>query len=731
MTNRKPSRGITQKGRLGVLAVSLLLLIAVSAFVDGELIPNPGSGSLWFYSAALTLMLSDLVLEPWYTRPADAFANAVAVLLASFAAGSSGLEVSQSTFDAGRNSCIAASSLVLIFALVAMLTLKPEGGVQGRLHRIAFVLASTFGRARVIFSAFFAVTAAAAFAKSPDKLLVLYLMGGLLLWTTPLQTALERLIAVGRRDDDRRKVVIQEVAQPRTAFLVSGQGSPPVVIGQTLRRGSGLAAVVVDVSEAEKLQRIQAFIEDGLTVGAGEDLQVGSVDELDPRVIGAIGKQTSLDRLVVRGGGSRFDEIGLREGGLIEADVRGGRILFQVVDVEIEAASPEASSRSQRVRLMARKLGRWDDEAQGFSHGDWIPTPGAPARMAAEHRTKAIDEALVGRIPDTDYGTEYDPVTGTTHNTAVLGILGVGKTTLAAELTWRTLEKGARVIVIDITNEYAKLFQSLFGPDEQTKLEDEINESIRSRMQATDYQGDHAGNKSLFEKVIRDRFDLFFAGDERLLILNPANLAVSRDDGGFADNRNNARRIVSLNPAEVTAIVAREVLRQVSGEITDELKVCLVLEEAHSLAPEWNSTANDGEKQAATATARALMQGRKFGFGSIVVTQRTATVTKSILNQCNTVFALRVYDQTGTEFLGNFIGADYARLLANLPDRHAIVFGKASSCHSPLLVELNDANLLESWRDSIISGLRGGAALELDDGESPDGGDVEAQASDN
>jgi uncharacterized protein DUF87 len=713
-----------------VLAVSLLLLAAVSALVDGEPVPRPGSDSLWFYSAALTLMLSDLVLEPWYTRPADAFANAVAVLLASFAAGLSGLEVSRSTFDAGRDACIAASSLILLAALVAMLTLDPRRGAQGRLHRSAFVLASTFGRARVIFSAFFAVTAAAAFAKSPDKLLILYLMGGLLLWTTPLQTALERIIAIRRGDDKQAQLVVEEIAQPRTAFLASGVESA-LKVGQSLLRGEEAVALVVDLSEAEQLQQVQAFLEERVILSTGDRLVAGAVDDSGRRVIGAIGKQTSLDRLVVRGGGNRFDEVGLREGGLVEADVRGNRILFQVVDAEVEAAPPEGSSRSQRVRLVARKLGRWDDEAQEFAHGDWIPTPGAPARMAAVDRTKAIDTTLVGRIPDTDYGTEYDPVSGTTHNTAILGILGVGKTTLAAELTWRTLEKGARVIVIDITNEYAKLFEALFGADQQVGLEREINESTRARMQATDYQGDHAGNKTLFERVMRERLDRFFSGDERLMILNPANLLVSRDDGGFADSRNEARRIVSLNPAEVTAIIAREVLQQVAGEITEDLKVCLVLEEAHSLAPEWNSTANDGEKQAATATARALMQGRKFGFGSIVVTQRTATVTKSILNQCNTVFALRVYDQTGTEFLGNFIGTDYARLLANLPDRHAIVFGKASSCHSPLLIELNDAERLGDWRESIaaeIRGLENPGAAEADlDGSSTIGDGNTAQ----
>lgn len=697
---------MTQRGRLGVLAISLSVLVAVSALVDGELVPQPGSGSLWFYAAALTLMLSDLVLEPWYTRPADAFANAVAVLLASFASDPSGLQVSQSAFDTGRAFCIAVSLFILLAALSAMLTLDPRRGVQSLVHRSAFVVASTFGRARVIFSAFFAVTAAAAFAESPDKLLVLYVMGGLLLWTTPLQTVLERLLVARREGGEAPRLILDEVAQPRTAFLTSA-AEPPVQVGQSLLRSDELIGLVVDVSEAENLQKVQASLLEGVALSPGDQLALAPVVDSDLRVIGAIGKQTSLDRLVVRGGGARFDAVELREGGLIEADVRGSRILYQVVDAEIEAAAPEGSSRSQRVRLMARKLGRWDEEAEEFAHGDWIPKPGSPARIAAVDRTKTVDPKLVGRIPDTDYGAEYDPVTGTTHNTAILGILGVGKTTLAAELTWRTLKKGARVIVIDITNEYAQLFESLFGPEQQAVLESEINESIRTRMQATNYEGDHAGNKTLFENVMRERLDLFFGGNERLLILNPANLLVSRDDGGYADSHNNARRIVSLNPAEVTAIIAREVLKQVSGEITEDLKVCLVLEEAHSLAPEWNSTANEGEKQAATATARALMQGRKFGFGSIVVTQRTATVTKSILNQCNTVFALRVYDQTGTEFLGNFIGTDYARLLANLPDRHAIVFGKASSCHSPLLIELNDSEALSEWRGSIAEELSG------------------------
>lgn len=89
-------------------------------------------------------------------------------------------------------------------------------------------------------------------------------------------------------------------------------------------------------------------------------------------------------------------------------------------------------------------------------------------------------------------------------------------------------------------------------------------------------------------------------------------------------------------------------------------------------------------------TAKAVLQGRKYGLGCLVITQRTANVMKTVLNQCNTVFALRTFDATGMEFLSNYIGEDYAGVLSTLEDRHAIVFGRASSCKQPVLVRIND-----------------------------------------
>lgn len=127
------------------------------------------------------------------------------------------------------------------------------------------------------------------------------------------------------------------------------------------------------------------------------------------------------------------------------------------------------------------------------------------------------------------------------------------------------------------------------------------------------------------------------------------------------------------------------------------------LEEAHSLVPEWNAATGDAEKWAVNGTARAVLQGRKYGFGCLLVTQRTASVTKSILNQCNTIFALRAYDATGAGFLENYIGAAYAPILAALKNRQAVVYGRASSCQAPIAVRLNDAATFDTavWQPRV------------------------------
>jgi len=86
--------------------------------------------------------------------------------------------------------------------------------------------------------------------------------------------------------------------------------------------------------------------------------------------------------------------------------------------------------------------------------------------------------------------------------------------------------------------------------------------------------------------------------------------------------------------------------------------------------------------------AQIALQGRKYRVGLLVIAQRTATVSKTVLTQCNTIISFSCFDETSINFLSNFYGRDYAELVPNLPSLHAVAFGKGIRSARPLIVEI-------------------------------------------
>lgn len=172
------------------------------------------------------------------------------------------------------------------------------------------------------------------------------------------------------------------------------------------------------------------------------------------------------------------------------------------------------------------------------------------------------------------------------------------------------------------------------------------------------------------------------------MILNPDIHNVSKAASAF-----NITGKVDLTPAEKTRLISERLIANASGlGETNDARYLIVLEEAHSLVPEWNSISNEGDKNATNGTAKVILQGRKYGLGTLVITQRTANISKSILNQCNTIFAMRIFDDTGKQFLENYIGSDYSNLLPTLEERHCIAIGKSMKLKQPVILQLNHMN---------------------------------------
>jgi DNA helicase HerA-like ATPase len=86
--------------------------------------------------------------------------------------------------------------------------------------------------------------------------------------------------------------------------------------------------------------------------------------------------------------------------------------------------------------------------------------------------------------------------------------------------------------------------------------------------------------------------------------------------------------------------------------------------------------------------AQIALQGRKYRVGLLVITQRTATVSKTVLTQCNTMITLSCFDETSLDFVKNIYGEAHAKMIANLRPLHAVVFGKAVRSERPVVVEI-------------------------------------------
>jgi hypothetical protein len=113
----------------------------------------------------------------------------------------------------------------------------------------------------------------------------------------------------------------------------------------------------------------------------------------------------------------------------------------------------------------------------------------------------------------------------------------------------------------------------------------------------------------------------------------------------------------------------------------------ILLEEAHSFVPEWNFALRNQQDEV-SYTTRMIMQSRKFGLSFVIVSQRTAVVSKSALSQCENYIILRTIDQTSLDYLESVVGKEMRDAIPSLDRYEAICVGPAFSAEEPVIVSL-------------------------------------------
>jgi DNA helicase HerA-like ATPase len=124
---------------------------------------------------------------------------------------------------------------------------------------------------------------------------------------------------------------------------------------------------------------------------------------------------------------------------------------------------------------------------------------------------------------------------------------------------------------------------------------------------------------------------------------------------------------------------------RVSGELS--LPALLLLEEAHNFAP--GHAESTAERQAITTTRQIAQEGRKFGVGLILISQRPSRLDETTLSQCNSYIIMRMVNPADQGFVRRVVetlGEEEARMLPDLDVGEALLSGQL--VNFPVLVRI-------------------------------------------
>lgn len=158
---------------------------------------------------------------------------------------------------------------------------------------------------------------------------------------------------------------------------------------------------------------------------------------------------------------------------------------------------------------------------------------------------------------------------------------------------------------------------------------------------------------------------------------------------------------LSLVPSDVTHIVVAvlgrlmfEGLQRYRRATGQALPTVLVLEEAHTFVRRTNERDTDTatpQHLCREAFERIAREGRKFGLGLVLSSQRPSELSPTVLAQCNTFLLHRIVNDLDQDLVARLVPDNLAGLLRelpSLPSRQAILLGWATPI--PVLVEITE-----------------------------------------
>lgn len=681
---------MTKIYRLFLLGFSFLLLVGLGFYVrqDFSFLLN----DFWFTSGLLLLILLSLIDQPHFSKDTNVFVNSVTAAVSLLLVQAENRDFLFWTF-LSFIIYLTTSSYALMWLRTNPLN-EENKAVQlfSRLNR-------QIGRPEAIFSAFFLWGGISQFglASNEFNLLLWFWIIFMILNIPALAKTIEGLFISIKETNEKEAIGLIFGVQSKNTFLVKLSETRTETtkvfefvefrysIDNKVRKG-----LILDVYLLNQQQWIKVLSTPEIDIIFGNkevfknhtsDLvyklsQIPENDYLD-RLVGIVSDNSIINKV-------RFiynSKVQVSEGQLLEINIGKFKVLYQITEGITKIEQLENKNQTGFIVGEAIQLGTWNKEKLRFEQFGWVADINTPIYTASKIEEPQIDknEFIIGKIPNTNYPVVINKDIAISHHMAVVGVTGTGKSIFSRNLIRQYLaDQNTKVICIDFTGEYIGKFADL----NPTKvIEEAISEQLFKDIDyieqqiADNYNKDNDNSRKKKKEVseqINSQIEAFLKSESKLSIFELPHVA-------------NTSGVLTY-----TQTFFRLLFHIAKTQNNYGKRICIVLEEAHTVIPEWNfsGVSEKVSQPLLNSIAQIALQGRKYNVGLLVIAQRTANVSKTILTQCNSIISFQEFDKTSSEFLSNYFGEEISKSLPKLKFRQAIVAGKALKSNVPMIFEV-------------------------------------------
>jgi uncharacterized protein len=677
--------------RTKALCANIVVFYAALYFASGHLLPTGGLESVWFLSG-LALWFLALLSAPWFVPPKDALANALTAMAILVTLDLSGVGDLKLHLGVVRWVAVAYCVATMVGSVVALFL--HDKNKRSPIGHFFYRVTDTFGQGELLYTPPAMISIIGAYQGSLTTVTWLTI-----LWTmVAIGRPAERLIAAWKhwRAETARVITsptigsIERIDHPNIVRVRLARHSTwkPGMLHTAAMSNGDQHFVLALFSQIQGLEVMGtglcvAQLQDKISLSEGEVIQSHSPEraaEFIENLSGTPGSELvgftveNSNIGILRFEVSAASQLG--EGQVVFVRLNGTDVFYQILDAQTAEESFDQNPRGTHI-VNAVQLGCYSPES-GFTKYGWLSTMNSPVFWAKARVFPAAvlkpGEFVIGSVPSTNIGVTANIDDLVQFHTAVLGVTGTGKTELALDIVREAVKNEFKVFCVDFTGEYKARLSDLnpiFPAPTAAQIAD-LDQKLFAVETGTFGAGaEKAALKGCLATIrggVETQIKDFLEGADGLAILELTEIS----------NTKATLRITELYLSTIMAWARKH--RQAR-------KVLIVLEEAHTIIPETFSSGFDGDTQwVVSRIGQIALQGRKYGVGLLVISQRTALVSKTILSQCNTFLTHSLIDQTSLTFLESVYSSQHVRSIPNLGRFEFLASGKAIKAERPILL---------------------------------------------